>query len=1223
MSRVLCLFLCMLSIPVLALNTVDLENLFSVEFNDIAYRDGLVVFGMEVADSEAVYEGPVRIKLYSAAEPREVVILRRTLSCDKGHVESVISTQRLEAFERLILELRIGDEVHTHQYELTVPVLPTDRIARSSDLRSTSEVEINELPLGECRHAFNGFVDNDGYFNLFEFYPELTRYVIDINSNEILLTEKYEQIHNKEYYIRRCLSDIDGNGNIYLSNMIRYNTAEIRVIPAGGEKGKCIVIEPGNNNNMLSFDMKAFNDGCVYAYLRYSSSAPYYAAYKGVILFNAAGDYYLQESLLPINIGSNEYLGEIHIDDSGNVRYFTEEYEPGDISEEKSVPWKLYRYISGDRDCNSGIKDGSGTYRFESNYGEREEYGIEYDDSHGCGTHGSHYGNRYFDREWCHFFDTSDISLEVHLGGDEGWYSAEKEHNSSLNDYLCAGSYYRKQYLEGGGFRWAVDRIAGPFRQFKSKGIEGAEIPGYFGGFTVQDADMDADGHLYYYSYYYDYRTEQERYSEDESWTGPTHNISHLRGNMDGDPYGEYDNVNFARGVSGELYMSVYDDRIAKIVRADMEGFVVERADFPVYNFDVAKCPDGRTILFGKGYFGESIGTLYYSIIGEKKLPLKAKLLVYNSAGELHESEDYVPEEGDLFTVKLKLYGDDNGELIETSRGYDEDRMVGFNLFGASASEVGRGFAFTDTLGGLHSGFNYRLLEKGENMVESEYQVVCTNPENALATVYAGVYEEYEPLLMSRTLNRTTAPVSDPIDEDTYEIARNRNLVGKIVFCKSDDTEVDPTEYLPEKGDTFKVKYILEYDDGSEFTGYDKDKTVKFSLEGTKSGEMPLEFVWYDDSTEMKSVTLYGGQTEVECPFLLNSTSYFGVAGVSAAVYPNETDPEKSSEATAETRKELPEDIDNDNMADSWEREYLEFYDYTDIKQFKPEDDIENVNGILQLGDDSTNIQEYKGYIDEYGYHRLNPDEKDVLVEIEDLNRPWLTYLSNNVKLNMIKSASEHYDTFGNSNKCMITIDDSQLHKPLKVNGESSDIIDIHDDGDFFNDIAEFGVHYYSTERSTYGCVFTFQMGNGWGNIWIFLGTIRNLFEKNKLEDLLVIENGEVIGNKYPANISLGYWDENLVYHFNFKNPMELYQNGVHISENLIMKYDGDGDDGLLYGRTEADYINVVLLHETGHLFGLDHPVEITDSVMGGSMLRLAYQLKYTDEEKGMIDIKH
>ncbi|MCK4643325.1 hypothetical protein KAU32_06785 [bacterium] len=701
---------------------------------------------------------------------------------------------------------------------------------------------------------------------------------------------------------------------------------------------------------------------------------------------------------------------------------------------------------------------------------------------------------------------------------------------------------------------------------------------------------MDKDGNLYYCSYYYDYRTEQERYSEDESWTGPTHNISHLRGNMDGDPYGEYDNVNFARGVSGELYMSVYDDRIAKIVRADSEGFSLDRTDFPVYNFDVAKCPDGRTILFGKGYSGESIGTLYYSIIGEKKLPLKAKLLVYNNAGELHESEDYVPEEGDLFTVKLKLYRDDNGELIETSRGYDEDRMVGFNLFGASASEEGRGFAFTDTLGGVHSGYNYSLLEKGENMVESEYQVVCTNPENALATVYAGVYEEYEPLLMSRTLNRTTAPVSDPIDEDTYEIARNRNLVGKIVFCKSDDTEVDPTEYLPANGDTFKVKYILEYDDGSEFTGYDEDKTVKFSLEGTKSGEMPLEFVWYDDSTEMKSVTLYGGQTEVDCPLNLKSTSYFGVAGVSAAVYPYETDPENSSEPTAETRKELPEDIDNDNMADSWEREYLEFYNYTDIEQFKPEDDIEKNDKIGAIGDGLTNLSEYMGYWLDGTDYRLEPNELEILYK-ETMPFPLTSknYCEKELSLKVIEIPGS----------LLFKLND-RISAKKTIWPEREDVRTVINDDGILTD------SYGDQDGTTKGYMYPYNVGTGGGEFIIYLGTLNNfLGGKEELENQfqqknLVYKNWvhESFGSNNKKYYSVTFYsflnkndqivsktkkiefdgtDINGDGEIGWVNIMDILDNSEHQSDDLIFEH-----------GTEW-FINKTFLHELGHLFGLGH----------------------------------
>ena len=491
---------------------------------------------------------------------------------------------------------------------------------------------------------------------------------------------------------------------------------------------------------------------------------------------------------------------------------------------------------------------------------------------------------------------------------------------------------------------------------------------------------MDKDGNLHY-SYYYDYRTEHERYSEDENWTRPTHNISHLRGNMDGNSYGEYDNVNFARGVSGELYMSVYDDRIAKIV-----------------------CANGT----------------------------------------------------------------------------------------------------------------------------------------------------------------------------------------------------EPIELL-----------------GSEFTGYDKNKTVKFSLRGTKEGDAPFEFIWSDDTTEEKSVILEAGENSVDCSVNLKSTSYFGVVGVTAGIYDGQDDIESDYEA----ENEMPEDTDNDLMADCWEREYLEFYDYTDIKQFKPEDDIENVNGILQLGDDATNLDEYRGYLDEYGFRRFGPDEKDVLIEIVELAKPWLQYLSEDVGLNIIRSKVEGFDTYGNPNKCMITIDDSYDHKPQ--NWYNSNITEVQNDGNFLNDLEITGDSYYSTEQGSFGTTFNRDFGKGWGMIYIFKETLLNLYEKNRLEDLLVILNGEVIGNKFDKDIIIRYKTESGVWRFKPLNPYLLYKNGIAISTNLKLKYDGDEDDTTYYGRSYDEYLNVIFLHEAGHIFGLEHCGLKENSVMGSTLLRPAYDLNYLESEIRKIDLKN
>ncbi|MCK4644235.1 hypothetical protein KAU32_11450 [bacterium] len=605
---------------------------------------------------------------------------------------------------------------------------------------------------------------------------------------------------------------------------------------------------------------------------------------------------------------------------------------------------------------------------------------------------------------------------------------------------------------------------------------------------------MDKDGNLHY-SYYYDYRTEHERYSEDENWTGPTHNISHLRGNMDGDSYGEYDNVNFARGVSGELFLSVYDNRILKIVCANgPEPVELSRSEFPVYN----------------------------KVTG-------------------------VMDRSDIFHMFLGSY---DGSIIEHS--------IDLNSYTLNKTQT------------ISTGFNTLMG-------------FCSSV-SASGDIYLGYLDNYSDIYIYRI----------PAEE--------KELIGKLEFYTLDDILVDPTEYLPEKGDTFKVKYILEYDDGSEFTGYNEKKTVKFSLEGTKSGEMPLEFVWYDDSTEMKSVPLEAGSNEIECPFHLNSTSYFGVAGVSAAVYPNETDPEKSSEATAETRKELPEDIDNDNMADRWEREYLEFYDYTDIEQFKPEDDIEKNDKIGAIGDGLTNLSEYMGYWLDGTDYRLEPDELEILYK-ETMPFPLTSknYCEEELSLKVIEIP-------GSS---LFKLND-RISAKKTIWPQREDVRTVINDDGILTD------SYGDQDGTTKGYMYPSNVGTGGGKFIIYLGTLNNfLGGKEELENQfqqknLVYKNWvhESFGSKQIKTFRVTYYcyiKDSTV------NKLLEYWANVDFSGKDI---DGDGklgwvnimdildnsnrqSDDLIFGHDTNWFINRTFLHELGHLFGLGHFIK--DS--GGKIL--------------------
>ena len=187
---------------------------------------------------------------------------------------------------------------------------------------------------------------------------------------------------------------------------------------------------------------------------------------------------------------------------------------------------------------------------------------------------------------------------------------------------------------------------------------------------------------------------------------------------------------------------------------------------------------------------------------------------------------------------------------------------------------------------------------------------------------------------------------------------------------------IDAEQYLPTENDTPSVRVRLVDAEGNTITG--EEKIVIFKLTGTTGKDLPFEFSWEDGTVSTREVIL-SSKTGCTDWLKLKSYSYYGVVGVEVQI--------KGEEISS--RKELPVDLDDDTMADCWERQYLTALGLNSIEDLKPEDDNETIPGIIEIGDGLKVINEYRGVYSKTAgiFERFNPAMKDMLAEWE-LTRP-------------------------------------------------------------------------------------------------------------------------------------------------------------------------------------------------------------------------------------------
>ncbi|MCK5346122.1 MAG: hypothetical protein KAR20_22080, partial [Candidatus Heimdallarchaeota archaeon] len=400
--------------------------------------------------------------------------------------------------------------------------------------------------------------------------------------------------------------------------------------------------------------------------------------------------------------------------------------------------------------------------------------------------------------------------------------------------------------------------------------------------------------------------------------------------------------------------------------------------------------------------------------------------------------------------------------------------------------------------------------------------------------------------------------------------------------------------------------------------GYNENKTVKFSLRGTKEGDAPFEFIWSDDTTEEKSVILKAGENSVDCPVNLKSTSYFGVVGVTAGIYDGQDDIESDYEA----ENEMPEDTDNDLMADSWEKQYLDCYNYTDIEEFKPRDDLENEPEFKKTGDYITNLEEYRGYsiysrnkvFIRNGF-RFDPTKREVFIRNAlTESYDWVfNYLTNNLDLKTIAVDENEYPSKADKYDYYCGISTVwELNDALytKANGYGNEDFE---SGKFFVDEVDAS----NIARNNFGELRlegTFTLGHNYPkgidpNMTQQMADasweVSNVYTKT-IDNLFVDEN----------RLPMDYSKHSFVKKVTIENDLTgkvktialTYSSSDYANVVDLMDYKNDGK---FFALPIEEIKRFVLLHEIGHSLRLDHKAPPSIMVSEKGIFTLTKMLRY------------
>jgi hypothetical protein len=379
------------------------------------------------------------------------------------------------------------------------------------------------------------------------------------------------------------------------------------------------------------------------------------------------------------------------------------------------------------------------------------------------------------------------------------------------------------------------------------------------------------------------------------------------------------------------------------------------------------------------------------------------------------------------------------------------------------------------------------------------------------------------------------------------------------------EIDKDPAVYLPIKDDLIIVKANIINKNGNlvpNIRGRLVFELLRFQED---------EFSWSDGmragpivvNIDPSGVTYPSNSPPT--PVMVMSKAYWGSAKVHVYGHPN--DNIGLVEVEDKTTKQILIDEDGDGIADSWENSNgLNPHNRRDRNE-----DNERVQGIHEVGDGFTAWNEYKGYKLSGIHYRMNPQEKEVFVNRYDA--PGIgTYAIGYVRsigISVIES-NERPDFQGKATP----------PKPAEaINLMNRTTASATDNGiQYLDDGTPTGYSKFTLGQT--------QGINAQGDVDIFLTTINNYFDLNKIRESTILPQPII----YPN--SDGDWRKAIF------NGTDI--NGDGDTDDFINVFDWGDEvlDGKIEGMSKNELMERVPLHEIGHTFGLNEAPIGTFSVM-------------------------
>ncbi len=419
------------------------------------------------------------------------------------------------------------------------------------------------------------------------------------------------------------------------------------------------------------------------------------------------------------------------------------------------------------------------------------------------------------------------------------------------------------------------------------------------------------------------------------------------------------------------------------------------------------------------------------------------------------------------------------------------------------------------------------------------------------------------------------------------------------------DLDKDPSTYDPQPDSIITAEATV----ADALPGF----SIRFEL-GNHDPADPV-FTWSDGTTDPKTFTPDGnGMAQIA----VKSTSYWGVARITAN-YVSDQDSVVGSDWI-----EIPEDIDNDGIADWWE----DAQTATGIESDGSWDEDPNPDpDIVAVGDGISKLLEYQGVLIDGVHHRLTPDSMEVFFDVHNAGSGGLWAADTAIKQFGLKGIIVEGLEMGNiAAPTEIFPGNTPLHwlgntDPRTNFNLVSDSVLPHQ-GSGLSDREENdnglyvanGKYYWGDEVIDQGCkpvsdqLLKCQprgsaggpfLGDSelissarFGRAWVYRGTIANLFDvgANWIHESFTHTFFKSVATRIcrlgcPRNYFSAVYDGSdfdELAGLNDVDPLEL------LSEHDDV-YSNDKVDSLITGMSEADIAETTFLHEIGHLFNLAH----------------------------------